>query len=67
MSQLVPTEELKEKLKKQRGETIEAIKKMLEEGKSDDEIIAWLVKERPHIKNPKAYLRAAKSVSQKED
>lgn len=51
---------LEEKLRPKRGVT-EQIKKMLEEGKSDDEIIAWIEKNLPHVKNPKAYLRAAKS------
>ena len=38
-----------------------AIKEMLEQGKTDDEIIKWITENLPHVKNPKAYLRAAKS------
>jgi hypothetical protein len=38
-----------------------AIKEMLEQGKTDDEIIKWIEQNLPHVKNPKAYLRATKS------
>ena len=44
----------------------QAVKELLEQGKSDEEIIAWLVKERPEVKNPRAYLRAVKSALRKE-
>jgi hypothetical protein len=44
-----------------RRSATQIIKEMLEQGKTDDEIIKWIEQNLPHVKNPKAYLRAAKS------
>jgi len=44
-----------------RRSATQIIKEMLEQGKTDDEIIKWITENLPHVKNPKAYLRAAKS------
>jgi hypothetical protein len=41
------------------------IKEMLEQGKTDDEIIKWITENLSHVKNPKAYLRATKSYLRK--
>jgi len=40
---------------------VEAIKELIEQGKTDDEIVKWIEQNLPHVKNPKAYLRATKS------
>jgi hypothetical protein len=40
---------------------VEAIKELIEQGKSDEEIVKWIEQNLPHVKNPKAYLRATKS------
>ncbi len=45
--------------------TVEAIKELIEQGKTDDEIIKWIEQNLPHVKNPKAYLRATKSYLRK--
>jgi len=44
-----------------RRSATQIIKEMLEQGKTDDEIIKWITENLPHVKNPKAYLRATKS------
>jgi len=44
---------------------VEAIKELLEQGKTDDEIVKWIEQNLPHVKNPKAYLRATKSYLRK--
>ena len=44
---------------------VEAIKELIEQGKSDEEIIKWIEQNLPHVKNPKAYLRATKSYLRK--
>jgi hypothetical protein len=48
-----------------RRSATQIIKEMLEQGKTDDEIIKWITENLPHVKNPKAYLRAAKSYIRK--
>ncbi len=44
---------------------VEAIKELIEQGKTDDEIVKWIEQNLPHVKNPKAYLRATKSYLRK--
>jgi len=44
---------------------VEAIKELIEQGKSDEEIVKWIEQSLPHVKNPKAYLRATKSYLRK--
>ena len=48
-----------------RQSATQIIKEMLEQGKTDDEIIKWITENLPHVKNPKAYLRATKSYLRK--
>ncbi len=48
-----------------RKSVTQMIKEMLEQGKTDDEIIKWITENLPHVKNPKAYLRATKSYLRK--
>jgi hypothetical protein len=48
-----------------RKSATQIIKEMLEQGKTDDEIVKWITENLPHVKNPKAYLRAAKSYIRK--
>jgi len=48
-----------------RKSVTQIIKEMLEQGKTDDEIIKWIEQNLPHVKNPKAYLRATKSYLRK--
>ena len=47
--------------KEQKKSVTQAIKEMLEQGKSDEEIVKWITENLPHVKDPKAYLRAVKS------
>ena len=42
------------------------IKRMIEDGKTDEEIVNWIRQELPHVKDPAAYLRAVKSSLRKE-
>jgi hypothetical protein len=44
---------------------VEAIKELIEQGKTDEEIVKWIEQNLPHVKNPKAYLRATKSYLRK--
>jgi hypothetical protein len=44
---------------------VEAIKELIEAGKTDDEIVKWIEQNLPHVKNPRAYLRATKSYLRK--
>jgi hypothetical protein len=48
-----------------RRSATQIIKEMLEQGKTDDEVIKWITENLPHVKNPKAYLRATKSYLRK--
>jgi hypothetical protein len=48
-----------------RKSVTQIIKQMLEEGRGDDEIIKWIEQNLPHVKNPRAYLRATKSYLRK--
>jgi len=48
-----------------RKSVTQMIKEMLEQGKTDDEIIKWITENLPHVKNPRSYLRATKSYLRK--